>query len=171
MVNGKRGRIPAEERKRSQTGYKRALAYGRLGIHPNDVQRMPFFQAELARIGRLLNLGRAQDEPIVCPFNLLQSSEDADARKAWNAYDSVPESYRRLLPAEVYCHAADVCPTRVLTAIAAEAVRQGVQASAIVASVMHPRVVKKTIERALQDDGTKERMMLHRATGFVPGRG
>jgi hypothetical protein len=42
----------------------------------------------------------------------------------------------------------------------------GAMASTVVASVMHPRVVKRTIERALRDDGTKERMMLHKAMGF-----
>lgn len=81
---------------------------------------------------------------------------------------SVPESYRRLLPPEAFCHAAGVSPWRVLEIIAGVAVRQGAQASAIIAAIAHPRVVEKTIDMALQDDGTRERMMLHKAVGFLP---
>jgi len=40
-------------------------------------------------------------------------------------------------------------------------------ASTVVASVMQPRVVQKTIERALQDDGSRERGMLFKATGLI----
>ena len=88
-----------------------------------------------------------------------------------DVYLSVPESYRRLLPVEAFCLAAGVSPWRVLEGITVVAVRQGAQASAILAAVVHPSVVEKTVERALQDDGTKERMMLHKAVGFLPTRG
>jgi hypothetical protein len=171
MPNEHRSRISAEDRERlGETGYKRALAYERLGVDPKDVQQLPYFRGQLRRIARHVNLG-VQPEDQSAAFDLLQSSEDDEARKVWNAYNSVPESYRRLLPAEAFCHAAGVSPARVLEAIAAVAVRQGAQASAIIASVMHPRVVSKTIERALQDDGVKDRMALHRATGFLPSSG
>ena len=86
-------------------------------------------------------------------------------------YLSVPASYRRLLPVEAFCHAAGVSPWRILEAVTVVAVRQGAQASAVLAALVHPRVVEKTIERALQDDGTKERMMLHKAVGFLPTPG
>jgi hypothetical protein len=39
---------------------------------------------------------------------------------------------------------------------------ENASAAAIVAAVAHPDVVAKTVERALQNDGTRERMMLHR---------
>jgi hypothetical protein len=83
------------------------------------------------------------------------------------AYLSVPASYRRLLPPEVFCLAAGVSPWRVLEAITVVAVREGAQASAILAAITHPQVVAKTIERALQDEGVSEREMLLRAVGFL----
>jgi integrase len=48
------------------------------------------------------------------PLELLLSSEDPEARKVADAYLSVPESYRKLLPLEAYCKAACVSPWRVL---------------------------------------------------------
>jgi hypothetical protein len=150
-----------------QTEYRRQLGYRYLGIDPKDVEPVPFFQHNLRRIARCVNQGRAKDE-LVRPLDYLLSSEDPEARKVASVYLSVPESYRRLLPAEAYCHAAGVSPYRVLELIVGTAVRLGALASTILAAVMRPRVVEKIIERALQDGGTRERMMLHRAAGFIP---
>jgi hypothetical protein len=58
-----------------------------------------------------------------------------------------------------------------LEVITVFAVRQGAQSSALLAAIMHPELVMKTIERALQHDGTTERMMLHKAVGFASARG
>jgi hypothetical protein len=46
-------------------------------------------------------------------------------------------------------------------------VRQAALGSAFVAAVLHPSVVAKTVDRALQDDGMRERRMLQKATGFL----
>lgn len=86
------------------------------------------------------------------------------------AYRSVPASYRKLLPVEAFCRAAGVSPIRILEAITVVAVRQGAEPSAIIASIAHPGVVQKTVENALQDDGTEDRMMLHKAVRFPPTR-
>lgn len=155
----------------SQTDYKRSLAYKRLGIDPRDVQSTPFFGINLKRVARLLNRSSDKDEPHdarVCPLELLADSNDPECRKVRDAYLSVPESYRRLLPLEAFCQAAGVSPWHVLEIIVGVAARRRVQASAILAATVHPRVVQKTVERALRDDGTRERMMLHKAVGFVP---
>jgi hypothetical protein len=99
-------------------------------------------------------------------LDFLEASEDPEARKVLKPYLSVPESYRRLLPPEAFCQVAGVSPFVVLEAITVAAVRRGVMASAIVAAVNHPRVVLKTIEVALRDDGIKERAMLHKSMGL-----
>ena len=154
-----------------QTAYKRALAYQCLGIDPAKVPCVPFFHASLKRIARLMNRPRPTGEAAVArrfgPFDCLQASADPDALKVSRVYRSVPESYRRLLPPEAFCIAAGVDPIRVLELIAAGAARQTGQASAIIAALWHPRVVAKTIQRALSDDGTRERAMMHRACGFA----
>jgi len=161
--------IPADDRQRlGQSAYKRALGYQRLGIRPQDVERVPFMWPNLRGIAHRLNRGRAKDAPHVCPLDLLQWSEDPEARRVLEKYLSVPESYRRLLPAEAYCCAAGVSPWRILEVVTGVAVRLGTQASAILASVWHPQVVEKTIEMALTDGGIADRNALHRATGFTP---
>src|SRR5262252_9195117 len=79
-----------------QTGHKRRLAYARLGINPQDVERVPFLWPNLRGIARRLNRGRAEHAPLVCPLDLLQWSEDPEARKVLQKYLAVPESYRAL---------------------------------------------------------------------------
>lgn len=152
-----------------QTDYKRELAYQHLGINQEDVECFPFFAADLRRIARAVR-GADKDGPPTAPvraLDFLEYSEDPDARRVLEVYRSVPESYRRLLRPEDFCHAAGVSPRRVLECITVVGVRQAALGSAFVAAVLHPRVVVKTVEMALQDDGTKERMMLHKATGFL----
>jgi len=153
-----------------QTAYKRELAYRCLEINPEDVQCVPFLANQLRRIARTVR-GAGTDDPTaapVRPLEYLRNSEDPEARKVVEVYYSVPESYRRLLRPDDFCHAAGVSPWKVLEIITVDAVRQGAQSSAIVASILSPRVVAKTVERALQDDGVRERTALLKATGFLP---
>jgi hypothetical protein len=153
-----------------QTAYKRQLAYECLSVDPKDVECAPFFRADLRRIARLINRGRNENDAHR-PLDYLRFSEDPEARKVVGVYLSVPESYRRLLPAEAFCLAAGVSAGRVLEIIAGVAVRLGYLGSSVVAAVMLPRVLEKTIDRALQDDGYKDRLMLYKAAGFVPSAG
>jgi len=160
---------PQVRRGEGQTGYKRSLAYELLGINPKDIERVPYFGAQLRRIARTVRgadkYGSARDP--IRALDFLEVSDDPEARKVLKPYLSVPQSYRGLLPPEAFCHVAGVSPWVVLDAITIVAVRQGAMASAIVAAISHPRVVAKTVERALQDAGTTERGTLHRAMGFV----
>jgi hypothetical protein len=157
-----------------ETAYKRQLAYERLGIDSKDVQYVPFFATQLRRIARRINHHAGRNDQSTSRFHALdylRFSEDPEAQKVVDAYFSVPQSYRRLLPPEAFCHAASVSPWRVLEIITGVAVRQTAQASALIAAIAHPSVVGKTIEMALQDDGTRERMMLHKAVGFLRSPG
>ena len=149
-----------------QTDYKRHLAYRRLGIRPQDVQPAPFFAINLKRIARCIN--RKDASSPTRPLDYLGMSEDPEARKVLEKYRSVPSSYRRLLPPEAFCHAAGVHPSHILEVVTVVAVRCGAIASTILAATMNPSVVEKTIERALQTDGFKERLLLCKATGLLP---
>jgi hypothetical protein len=132
-------------------------------VDPKNLQRVPFFAMQLKSIARAADVTRA--------FDLLHGAEDPDARKVSDAYRSVPASYRRLLAPEAFCFAADVEPNRVLEILVLIAVRRMGQASTIIAVLSQVRVVEKIVERALQDTGRKERMMLLKATGFLPTAG
>jgi len=169
MANEHRARIPATERARlSQTQYRVELAHRHLGIRPEDVECFPFFRANLRRIGRHLNQGRAKDEPLVHPFALLECSQDAEARRLWSAYSAVPPSFRRLLRPECFCLVARVHPMRALELVTAAAVHEGLQAAAILSAVWMPRLVEKSAEMGLKDEGVKDREFMFRATGFLP---
>jgi hypothetical protein len=162
MLNAGLGTKPHVCRGEGQTEYKRALAYRLLGINPNDVQRIPYFETQMRKIARASNTS--------CALALLAESNDPSAIKVQSAYLTIPQSYRRLLPAEAYCHSAGISPWVLLEAITVAAVRRGVMASAIVAAINQPRVVQKTVEMALTDDGIRDRMALHKATGFLVPR-
>jgi hypothetical protein len=152
-----------------QTDYKRELAYRCLGIDPEDVKRIPFFATQLRRIARTVR-GADKDSPPTAPvraLDFLRRSEDRDARQLLKVYLSVPQSYRRLLHPEAFCQAAGVSPLRTLEIIAGVVVRYEVQASAMIAALMLPRVVMKTVEMALRDEGIHDRVVFHKATGFL----
>ena len=84
--------VPADDKAGlGQTAYKPGLAYQHLGIRPQDVERVPFIWPNLRGIAHRLNRGRAKDAPVVCPLDLLQWSEDPEARKVLQKYLSVPE--------------------------------------------------------------------------------
>jgi hypothetical protein len=153
-----------------QTAYKRKLAYRRLGINPKDVQCIPFLATQLRRIARTLRCVDTDnpDAPPFRPLDYLRFSEDPEARKVLEVYDSVPESYRRLLRPEDFCHAAGVSPWLVLDTVTLVAVRLGAMGSAIAAAIVLPSVVQKTVDRALGDDrNLVASKMLLRATGFL----
>jgi len=170
MKNEPASRTPTDSRTGvGQTAYKRRLAFERLGIDPNDVKPVPFFRHNLRRIARCINQGRARKE-MIHPFDYLQSSADPEGRKVAKAYFSVPASYRRLLPAEAFCHAAGVSPYHVLGIIASVAVEFGARASTVLASTMLPGVVQKVIDKALEKDGTEDRVLFFRLAQYLPAR-
>jgi hypothetical protein len=152
-----------------QTAYKRHLAYRCLGINPKEVLYIPFLAIQFRRIARKIRAGGVEDPTAtpLRPLEYLVFSEDPQARAVLTAYRSVPASYRRLLRPEDFCHAAGVSPWRVLDIIVSVAVRQVVEMSAIIGAVLHPSVVEKTLVMAMQPGGTREREMIHRATGFL----
>jgi hypothetical protein len=143
-----------------QTAYKRQLAFDQLGIDPKDVPVTPLVAAQMTRIGRLTGYKPA--------LELLAQSDEPEARKVYAAYLSVSRTYRKLIPPEAYCFAAGVDPHRMLEAVTVVAVRQGTLSATIVASIMSPRVIAKTVEIGLQDNGFRERKILLRAVGFLP---
>jgi len=152
-----------------QTGYKRRLAYQYLGLRPADVQPAPFFRFNLRRITRCINQGGLRDKPC-WPVSYVCLSDDPDAVKVAKAYLSVPASYRRLVAPEAYCQVARVSPDRILEIVTVVAMRFGVFASTVIASVMLPHVVEKTMDRARERDGFKERELICRLTGLIGRR-
>jgi hypothetical protein len=98
----------------------------------------------------------------------LDASEDPDARKVLAAYRSCARGLRARIPIEAFCCAAGVSSTRVLEQLIIQVVRQGANAATVITGLNQPRVVQKTVEMALRDDGTQDRAMFHKASGWTP---
>ena len=64
-------------------------------------------------------------------------------------------------------YAEEILGRGFLDAITVATVRRGAMASAIVAAVNQPRVVQKTIDIALTDEGVRERIAFHKASGWI----
>jgi len=167
-MNEKIPRVPISTGE-GQTAYKRQLAYDQLGIDPMDVQIVPMLSVQFRRIARAARNANLEGRSTTAAGTLclLEGCNDPDAKKLVAVFHSIPASYRKLLPPEAYCLAAGVLPTRALELMTVVAVQRTANASMILSTVMHPRVVLKTIEMALTDGGAKERRMLHVATGFI----
>jgi hypothetical protein len=168
--------IPEDRESLGQTNYKRFLAFQRLGIRPQDVEIVPLFREQLRDLARCSNRERhkgkgTQPGSPIGPFSYLEQSSDPDARRVLEAYKSVPGSYRRLLPPEAFCLAAGIPPARVLEIIAAVVVKEGARIAAVRAAVAQERVLSKTVDRALQDGGWRERLLIFKSTGLVPSWG
>lgn len=176
----------------------RAGSYERLGVTEYDTLRQPQITPQLAMIAKTIQragqprvtrrvIGPAggdgmtlvDDTQHETPYGAgadlakswplyLHSVDDPEARAVLDVYYTIPKYCRSVLPIEAYCLAASVSPLRVLELIVCACLRQGAQACSIIAAINHPRVVEKTVEMALTDDGVADRMVLHRATGFLP---
>jgi hypothetical protein len=98
----------------------------------------------------------------------LEASTDPDARAILRAYHLLPKYLSRAVPIESFCIAAKVSSVRALEIIVVTCMRLGVQAENIIAAVNRPRIVQKTVDMAMTDEGVEDRMMFHKATGFLP---
>lgn len=175
---------------------RRLSAYRALGLRVEDVRAAPQITPQLRAISAVLRredqprvttrvFGDGDDLPVTettthtpprgpgadvarsWPW-YLETCEDPSARKVLESYYSTLKSYRSVLPIEAFCVAAGVSPFRILELLTGALVRVGATASTIVAAVNHPRVVQKTVDMALTDDGHDDRSDLHKAVGFLP---
>jgi hypothetical protein len=102
------------------------------------------------------------------PYYYLKCAPGASAARIVELYYGLPKHLRNLAPIEAYCLAARVNTVDALDMINRAAQMVSRQMSATLAAVTHPQVVEKTIEMALTDEGIDDRMVLHKATGFIP---
>jgi hypothetical protein len=100
--------------------------------------------------------------------HILKLSDLPDAQAVANLYLSLEPEVARKLPIEAYCYAAKISPGRVFEMLTAVLVRQGANAMTLITAVWTPRLVEKSVEMGLRDDGVKDREMMYKATGFLP---
>ena len=163
----------------------RTAALAKLGITPEQLAASPQITPQLRMIQRTIRRDGqhrvTESTEHSAPYgpggdilkswpHYLASCDSPDAKKVMDKFRAV--SYwthtRYQLPIEAYCVAANVSPSAVFELLVAACVRFGAQASTIIAAVNHPRVVEKSVEMALTDEGIEDRMLLGKATGFLP---
>lgn len=141
---------------------RRAEAYRRLGVAPNDVLLAPKITPLLRRISADGNLRDA--------ILYLRASSDAAARKFIMVYDDPTTSAyaRKALPLEAFVLAAGVDPESLLQAIARVAHLHGAMEGAITAAKRYPEVVTASLNRAVEADGVEDRMANLKHMGYLP---
>ena len=151
------------------------IALRRLGVTPEELTEASPITSFLRRLCRYPGSGSSSNEflPLKARQFLidhLRWSEDPEAKAFLEAYRSrgIRESHRESIPIEAYCVKAGVSPNRILEIFTGTAVRMGAQLSTIIAMIHHPEILKKTVEFAKRPRGLADRMVLHRATGFLP---
>jgi len=168
--------VDIDDREKMAVENVRAEGLIRLGVTWDVVRAAPAITQQLRLISRTVR-GSSKDHR--APYgpggdvytswpNYLAASDLPDARKVRDAYYAIPRYQRTRLPIEAFCVAAGVSTLTILEILTAVIVRQGTQASQIIAAVNHPRVVEKTVEMALTDEGIEDRKVLHTHTGFLP---
>jgi len=155
------GRVPT---------YEKALA--KLGLRPESEFSYPRITPSIEELQHILrNLSYNVQKNLNLPgsiFDILEASDHPDARKVLEKYYSVPVTYRSMLNIESYSIAADVPTLRLLEIIVGTIVRMNHSLSEVISHIASPEVVSKTVEMALKDEGSKDREMLHKSTGFIP---
>ena len=98
----------------------------------------------------------------------MRFSDSPDVQAFLEVWDATPADDRKQIPLELIALKAGVDIPKLIGAYVLCFRTLQAQKSAIRAMAAHPKVVSKTIEIALEDDGYSDRKMLHEAVGFAP---
>jgi len=149
---------------------RRAAAMAQLGVSEADILAMPHISDELSRIhGAVRRTNKRAGLTLPAdPIYWLNTSDDPDARKFLASYLTLPRELRRACPIEAVCKACEISPIRVLQLVTFACVQMNAQAASVIATASQPAVVQRAVEFAMQADGHQDRMLLSRATGFLP---
>lgn len=99
---------------------------------------------------------------------VIAMSDDPRVLAVLAAYRRLPKGLAKHFPIEGFCVAANFPPSQLLIEITNILARQSAAASAIITAVNQPRVIQKTVDMALTDEGFADRKLFHTATGFLP---
>lgn len=101
-------------------------------------------------------------------IDALRGYDEEDAQNFIAKYDSLAAFDRPRLSVEQIATAAGIRTLDLLAAATKALFIENQTVASIIASTSHPKVVKKTVQMALQDGGHRDREMIHIAQGFLP---
>lgn len=134
------------------------LCYKAIGVTPNQVSQFPKLTSHLRTIG-----GKAR------ALEYLRASSHPFARRFCAIYDDIilPAIVRRTLPLEAFCVAAHITSEQFLFAISQSAREMKQYEGSIKAAEVHPAIVQKSSELALEGD-TDHITLNMKHMGFLP---
>jgi hypothetical protein len=98
-------------------------------------------------------------------------SADPEVAALVARWDSLSKSDRQALAITDMCHACGLEFADLFGQVSAQAFRHNANVAKLMAAVSQPRVVKATVDSAIQflgPDGVKDRQMLHTHSNFLP---
>jgi hypothetical protein len=101
----------------------------------------------------------------------MRFSENPIVRKFLARYNQVPVGDQKHLPFEAIALAADIEPAYLLGEILLAMSELSHASVKVIGINRHPEVMKKTVERALKDEGFRERELVHSMLGALPQKG
>lgn len=143
---------------------RRKEALARLGVQPYALRTLSPISAQLGLLMKQMKKHKLPADP----YFYLKCVPGTGVAKLLELYYGMPAHLRKIPPIEAYCFAAHIPPVELLDLITKAIGMVSRQLSGVLANATHPRVVEKTVEMALTDEGIDDRMALHKATGFIP---
>lgn len=154
----KSGSDPAKLALPSGKRNRRAEALRKYELDPETVESLP-------SISHILEAAEGGLPQVI---KCLRGSKDETAQAFIRAFNKLSETERRYLTIEETCLVAEVEPFDLLATAVKALCEQEKMTGEVITATAHSRVIKKTIQMALQDKGVRDREMFHRATGFIP---
>jgi len=150
---------------------RRARAYEKLGIQPNDVACSVRVTPRLRMIKGCRDQAGNPMDPIAFAIECLRTSDAPDARKFLAIYDDItlPRYVRDELPLEAFIVASGVQPERFFGIVMETAFRNSVQLGQVIASIHHPQIVEMSSQLAAAvPEATEDRLWHFKNMGFLP---
>lgn len=133
-------------------------AYERLGITKEEMNAAP----------RITHILRELPGKLDRAIEFLRGSGEPDARKWLGVYDSVPVSYRKLLPFEAYCVAAGTTTRRMLEVVTGACFEQSDAVAALLSKTAKPAILQRSIKLAQKPKQWEDRKMIMQHEGYAP---
>jgi hypothetical protein len=141
------------------------IAFKMLDVLPEELLQLPQITPQLKQISKRAKIRPqlTKSWPIYLSF-----SEDPQITYMIKLYYGLKEYYANLLPIEAYCQRAGINPKKVLKILNYTVSEARMQESSVVTAMRHPDVVTATINNALTPEGVQDRVIIHKATGYLP---
>lgn len=144
--------------------------YRQKGLVRKDaaLRRLGFKKQDLDSVPEISSILKSTMGSVKKAIAAMRFSNQACIQTFLDTYDAVPEGDREYLSLEAIALKAGVKTPELLGATLLSCKTLRAQESALIAMNSHRKVLKKTIEYAMEPGGHKDRQMLHEAIGFLP---